>query len=160
MLWSFLSLARNQHPLLLKSSEKGKSNTASKCTGRPQNQCRDHHQVERRCNNGSIQTTASLLWLHLLERSTSYGEILFNSFISSLSSLSLSLALSRPHTLHMSLSTLKAWCDGRKWLEVRKIHLLPANFGPDSVITLDALGNCVVDQVFQVFIVHTQRRDD
>ena len=49
---------------------------------------------------------------------------------------------------------LKAWCDGRKWLEVRKLHLLPANFGPGSVITLDALGNCVVDQVFQVFIVH------
>ena len=46
---------------------------------------------------------------------------------------------------------LQAWCDGTKWLEVRKLHMLPTNFAPGCVITLDTLGNCVVDQVFQVF---------
>ena len=46
---------------------------------------------------------------------------------------------------------LQEWCDGTKWLEVRKLLLLPANFAPGCVITLDVLGNCVVDLVFQVF---------
>ena len=45
---------------------------------------------------------------------------------------------------------MQAWCDGTKWLEVRKLHMLPAKFAPGCVITLDALGNCVVDKVFQV----------
>jgi len=55
---------------------------------------------------------------------------------------------------------LKAWCDGRKWLEVRKLHLLPANFGPGSVITLDTLGNCVVDEVFQVLMMNNTESDN
>jgi hypothetical protein len=30
------------------------------------------------------------------------------------------------------------------------MHLLPKSFAPGSVITLDVLGNCIVDQVFHV----------
>jgi len=45
---------------------------------------------------------------------------------------------------------LKAWCDGTKWLEIRTLHLLPKKFAPGCTITLDALGNCTVDQVFHI----------
>jgi len=72
-----------------------------------------------------------------------------------------SYVLNRPDHVECSIFTfrlvvwaLKTWFDGRKCLEVRKLNLFPVNFSPGSVITLDALGNCVVDQVFQVFIVH------
>ncbi len=34
--------------------------------------------------------------------------------------------------------------------EVRKLHLLSKKFSPGCVITLDTLGNCIVDQVFHV----------
>ena len=45
---------------------------------------------------------------------------------------------------------MKAWCDGTKWLEVRPLHLVPKKFKSGCVITLDGLGNCVVDQIFHV----------
>ena len=45
---------------------------------------------------------------------------------------------------------LKAWCNGTKWLEIRKLHLLPKKFTPGCVITLDVLGNCIVAQVFHI----------
>jgi len=41
---------------------------------------------------------------------------------------------------------LTAWCDGTKWLEIRKLHLLPKKFAPGCVITLDVLGNCRVNR--------------
>ncbi len=45
---------------------------------------------------------------------------------------------------------LTAWCNGTKWLEVRLLHLLPKSFKPGCIITLDGLGNFVVDQIFHV----------
>ena len=45
---------------------------------------------------------------------------------------------------------MKAWCDGTKWLEVRPLHILPKKFKSGCVVTLDKLGNCVVDQIFHV----------
>jgi hypothetical protein len=45
---------------------------------------------------------------------------------------------------------MKAWSDGTKWLEVRLLHLVPKKFRSGCVITLDGLGNCVVDEIFHV----------
>ena len=45
---------------------------------------------------------------------------------------------------------MQSWIDGTKWLEVRLMHVIHKKFKTGCVITLDGLGNCVVDEIFQV----------